>query len=233
MTEEEGSAVLFAPPYSRLSQDEIHIWVTSPNVPDTSTWERTLDPDERARAARFRHDLHRCRFVVARGTLRIILARYLRSEPADLRFSYNVYGKPFLVEGLGPSPLRFNLSHAEDLCVYAVAWDREVGIDIELVRDDLPLDRLAERFFGLAELANLRALPEESRQEAFFRTWTRREAHLKGRGVGLSRGVGILEEDPRWRVKELSMPAGYVGAVAAEGAGWRLRSCRLSSEVNS
>ncbi len=233
MTQERGGTVLFAPPDPRLSQDEVHVWVISLNVPDTSVWERPLDPDERARAARFRHDLHRCRFVVARGTLRIILARYLRSEPTDLRFSYNAYGKPLLVAGSGRSPLRFNLSHAEGICVYAVAWDREVGIDIELVRDDLPLDRPAERSFGLAELANFRALPEESRGEGFFRTWTRKEAYLKGRGVGLSRGMGILEEDPCWRLEELQMPAGYVGGVAVERAGWRLRSCRLSSEVNS
>ena len=54
----------------------------------------TLAADERARAERFRSPTDRTRFIVARGLLRAILARYLDRDPAAIAFRYNAYGKP-------------------------------------------------------------------------------------------------------------------------------------------
>src|SRR4051812_20160412 len=55
-----------------------------------------LMPEERERAAKFRFDRDRNRFVVGRGSLRTILGRYLQLEPDQVQLSYGAYGKPFL-----------------------------------------------------------------------------------------------------------------------------------------
>jgi len=47
-----------------------------------------LSPDEQARAAKFRQEGDRTRFITCRGILRHLLAHYLSCSPAQIRFSY-------------------------------------------------------------------------------------------------------------------------------------------------
>ena len=61
-----------------------------------------------------------------------------------------------------------------------------MGIDVEALRQDVATLALARRFFSPAEAAALERLPEEDRTEAFFNCWTRKEAYVKARGLGLS-----------------------------------------------
>ena len=76
------------------------------------------------------------------------------------------------------------------LAVFALAWKRQVGIDLEsaesFVRNPADLPGLAERIFSERELAAWRALPaSESNTAAFLRGWTRKEACLKAAGLRL------------------------------------------------
>jgi 4'-phosphopantetheinyl transferase len=105
-----------------------------------------------------------------------------------------------------------------------------VGIDLERIRSDLAVAEIAERFFSRREVAMLRALPTEEQREAFFRTWTRKEAYLKARGEGLSVpldqfDVSLVPGEPaavRGTQPDASPAPGYVAALAVEGQGWRL-----------
>ena len=67
-----------------------------------------LSAEERERAGRFHFPIHRGHFVACRGMLREILSGYLEIPPAQVRFSYNAYGKPAVQE----SGVRFNVSHS-------------------------------------------------------------------------------------------------------------------------
>ena len=81
----------------------IHVWRADLRVSDACLrrLEATLSPDERARAARFRFDEPRERFIVARGVLRDVLSRYVDQPANALRFAYNAYGKPSLRDYAG------------------------------------------------------------------------------------------------------------------------------------
>ena len=108
-----------------LPNDAVHVWRTSLCVSATCLriFENTLTADERARAERFYFQKHREHFIVGRGLLRHILSRYLEKEPDQLRFCYNSYGKPALIEEAGAEGLCFNLSHSHGIALYASPAD--------------------------------------------------------------------------------------------------------------
>ncbi|MEM4658890.1 MAG: 4'-phosphopantetheinyl transferase superfamily protein, partial [Candidatus Methanosuratincola sp.] len=159
---------------------------------------------------------------------------YLACDPASLRFSYGTHGKPHL-----ECDLRFNLSHSEGLAAVAVAWGREVGVDIERVREGFSFDELAGRFFSPYEAALISSLAHESKMEEFFRLWTRKEAYMKALGVGMSLPLARLdfshesggarllscmgEGSTPWRIEDFTPAPGYTGAVAVEGEGFRVK----------
>ncbi len=91
-----------------------------------------LSDDERNRSARFRFEKGRRRFVVARGALRELLGRYLGTDPGQIRFTYNAFGKPELHPDFGDR-LKFNLAHSGDLTLIAIARDADVGVDVECI----------------------------------------------------------------------------------------------------
>ena len=223
-----------------LRDGEIHVWRASLDRPAPSVLalRALLSEDERARADRFLLEHHRRRFAVCRGLLRVVLGRYLNRPPERLAFAYGPSGKPTLA---GPAPLLFNVSHSDELAVYAVARDREISIDVERVRPVAQPENIADHFFSPPERHALRAVPPERRLEAFYDCWTRKEAYVKARGEGLghpldqfavSFGPGAparlmpvsadsAREIAGWSLQALSPGAGYVGALAARGDGWR------------
>jgi 4'-phosphopantetheinyl transferase len=161
-------------------------------------------PGELARAARFASAEIATRYLKSHAAMRDILGRHTTSP---LEFALHEHGKPHLP--LSPE-LRFNLSHSHELALVAVTLDYEVGVDIERLR---PLPRfvaLADRFFPPSE-------PRPTDEIDFFRHWTRVEAILKARGVGLY--GASTDPEGEWTIEEVPVPEGFAAAVAAEGAG--------------
>ena len=187
---------------------ELHCWCVNLDLPPEpyARLYGTLADDERARSGRLRFERDRRRFVVARGALRRVLGRYTGTGPDQIRFTYNAFGKPELSPEFG-SQIKFNLSHSADLALIAVAPDAEVGVDVECVRE-------GEDYADIARVFGLQA-------NEFFSSWTKREAYVKARGEGLAEGP--VEFGGRWSFFTLQPAPGYVGTLAVEGDGWRLK----------
>lgn len=199
----------------------------------------TLSDDERERAARFRFDIHRRRFIAARGLLRRALSEYLGVSPGGIRFSYGPKGKPAVIG----APFQFNVSHSEEVAVFAFALEMALGVDVEHVRPLTDLEGVAQRFFSPAEWNTIRAMTPDKRVDAFFRCWTRKEAYIKATGDGLSYPLNQFEvsvsgpakmlsiegnsaEASRWSMHDIALPEGYFGALAFRGTGFEIRgSC--------
>jgi 4'-phosphopantetheinyl transferase len=145
-----------------------------------------LSRDEQERAGKFRYAEHRAHYIVARASLRQLLAERLGTAPWAVEFVETKYGKPRLAPVHGSADLEFNLSHSGILALYAFTRGRAVGVDVELIREVPDADDLAERFFSVKETAMLRAFPLERRSLAFLACWTRKEAFIKALGLGLS-----------------------------------------------
>jgi 4'-phosphopantetheinyl transferase len=204
-------SALAAPP---LLPGEIHVWrLGLDGAPDD---EALLSEAERARAARFRFADHRDRYVAAHAGLRRVLAAYLDVPPASLAFAAGDGGKPAL-----PGTLRFNLSHSDACALVAVAREREVGVDVERLRAVPEALSIARRYFSDSEAASLLGCEGEARDRAFFTLWTRKEALLKLRGLGLS-ALDRAHVGPDVSVESFEVGPGFLGAVAADAAAFTL-----------
>jgi 4'-phosphopantetheinyl transferase len=225
-----------APQSLSLSEGEVHVWRAELEQPHETleSFDRILDTDERERASRFHFEKHRRRFVVARGILRTLLARYLNAQPEELRFSYTGYGKPAL--DVEHRRVRFNASHSHELALFAFVLDHEIGVDVEHVNRDFASEEIARRYFSASEVETFNKLSKEEQPPAFFRCWTRKEAYIKAIGEGLSHPLDAFDvtfapgeparllrvaRDPesvaRWSMADLDVGSAYAAAVAVQG----------------
>jgi len=176
--------------------------------------------------------------------LRDLLGRYLQTQPSQISFVYNAFGKPDLSPEFA-NRLKFNLSHTDGLALIAVATASDVGVDLEYIRAQSDYTDIARSFFSAAEVDYLIGLASHLYAEAFFSCWTKKEAYLKACGEGLAMPLNSfsvpLTTDPahtpvdlhvvsndivpgkRWSLYTLQPAPGYIGALAIEGSGWRLR----------
>jgi 4'-phosphopantetheinyl transferase len=180
-----------------------------------------LSADERQRAGRFAFERDRRRYIVARARLRQLLGERLGAAPESLQFVYNPHGKPALARRPGQRDLRFNVSHCGEVAAYAFADGRDVGVDVEEVRELPDADDLAMRLFSRRERAAYMRLPVRERPQGFFNCWTRKEAFIKALGEGLSHPLEAFD---------VSLAPGKparllrVGGVPASRCGWALSS---------
>ena len=230
-----------------LPPHEVHVWRASLNTSLThiQSLQQTLSPDEITRANRFHFEHHRHHFIVARGTLRTLLSHYLNIPPKQLNFRYNTYGKPTLE--LPSTTLNFNISHSHELALFAFSYNRELGVDVEFMNTNIEYDELARHTFSPHEATIVTALSGEAKRQGFFNCWTRKEAYIKARGMGVSLDLTSFDvslkpgepaallqsrENPyevsRWRFEALNVGEGYAGAIAVEGHDWQLRTWQFA-----
>jgi 4'-phosphopantetheinyl transferase len=195
----------------------------------------SLSDAERTRASRFAFDRDRDRFVVARARLRQLLGSRLGVRPEAVELECGAHGKPALAGRFAETELRFNVSHSDDLAVYAFSSGRDIGIDVEAVRALPDADAIAARFFSRREHAAYRALDARDRALGFFQCWTRKEAFIKALGEGFSHPLDSFDvslapgepaeilrieaaagDDRGWRLESMTPAPGFVAAVVRE-----------------
>jgi 4'-phosphopantetheinyl transferase len=226
-----------------LLDDEVHVWQV-----DLVAWQKAtgslfelLDPGEQERAERFKFPAPRHQYVISRALLRRALGTYLKIAAREVRFHTTANGKPELAAS---SDLRFNLSHTQGTTVFAITRRRQVGIDVERIRQDTNVMELAERFFSRPEVDWLRSQAASEHIASFFSCWTAKEAYIKAQGEGLSLALdsfGVLpdpgdasfklwlqvyadpEESRRWSMWRLELGRDLRAALAVEGASCKVR----------
>ena len=151
-----------------------------------------LSDDERSRADRFKREYLRRNFVAARGNLRALLAQRLGCLAKEIQFSYGDHGKPYIREG----DIYFNLAHSQDLAIYAICSDREVGIDLEYINSDCDFESIARRYFLRSEQQIIEKLQNQNldlARRAFYRAWTLKEAYGKATGQGIANILDLVD----------------------------------------
>lgn len=208
-----------------LADDEIHLWLLSVHGP----------ADHRAVAAR------------AHALLARLLMQYANLDRAP-ELARTERGKPF-----APAlpHIDFNLSHAKDHVLIAVAREQPVGVDLERLDRRIEIEDLARRYFSVAEAEALDRLTDALRPTAFLRLWTCKEAVLKALGEGIAFGLdrvafgldaggfptGVTELVPEagsaesWRLALLEPTPGFLGALAWSGPERKVRTFRAGPDA--
>jgi 4'-phosphopantetheinyl transferase len=130
--------------------------------------------------------------------------------------TYNKYGKP-LLEGVS-----FNISHSGEYVMCAISKDSQIGIDIEIVCENIAHD-LIDLVFSKSESKEIMAEPKKI-VDRFFKFWTRKEAVLKAEGSGLIDHLPDLNTTHKvscfngvdWYINSFRFPAGYWCTIASD-----------------
>jgi 4'-phosphopantetheinyl transferase len=233
-----------------LPPGEVHVWLASlgGELDAATSLHSLLNAHERDRADHFKVEAAREQFVVSRALLRVVLGKYLSTDPRQIAFTITSHGKPELAID---SDLQFNLSHTAGLTAIGVTRLGRVGIDIERIQREVNALELAQRFLSRKETDWVQSHPEEERVPSFLACWTAKEAYVKAHGEGLSipldgfscipapaeRRVrlevfGNVEESRRWSLCRLDVPPEFKGAVAVEAKDCKLRMGQLPSALS-
>ena len=208
-----------------FDNQDIHVWRFRAELDPDIELSSALDDAERERTLRMTSDTARRHFAASQAALRRILGRYIAVAPNQIGFRRGQHGKPFLAD-IHRSELQFNLSHSHDWGVVAVAPRREVGIDLERVRERAAAPRLVNRFYAEQERSVFETAPKPEQMRIFFRLWTRKEGYIKATGSGLSvslRAIDTLASQPdsTW-YQEFAVEDDYVACLVSTGVAARI-----------
>lgn len=149
-------------------------------------------------------------YRLARGLLRLVLARYVETAPQNIFFERNEHGKPYITD----SPLNFNISHSRDRLLIAVSVGRELGVDIEFRKKNFDSTAIVKRWFSVEERAAI------EKGSDFFDIWAKKEAYVKALGVGIYKNFHTFTVPfPRvgnmdgWSFQALEIDTDYAAAL--------------------
>jgi 4'-phosphopantetheinyl transferase len=188
-----------------------------------------LSPMERVRAERLTNSTVRAEFVTMRAALRRLLAAETGIDAPRIAIRTDENGRPTL-DGHDPD-LDFNLTHSGALGAIAIARGGRVGIDIEWRGRMRGLGDIVADVMGPREAAMLASLDGDAFTRAFFTCWTRKEAIVKGLGVGIAYPLRTIDvpdiamhgpvrvevaPDSVWSVSTAEPAPGFTLSVAEE-----------------
>ena len=139
----------------------------------------SLLPEKKAeRIKRYRQPMDQIRSASAYAYLFYLLEKHGYGK--DLELKANEHGRPYIPD-IGFS---FSISHSGEYAALAYEDKRiDLGVDIQAHRETESTG-IAESFFAEEERVYLKQ--KSNPMHAFFDLWTRKEAYMKARGLGLS-----------------------------------------------
>ncbi|GII76291.1 4'-phosphopantetheinyl transferase [Sphaerisporangium rufum] len=206
-----NSPTLFAVPTEHvapapaLAPGECRVWWADPADEPVENLVGALSATELKRAATYRREQDRRRFLTACWLLRAAAAEQLGVSPAAVPVVRRCpdcdkpHGRPYI---LGDAGLHASISHSGSRVAVALTTAGPVGVDVEEV-PDAPVSELVRCALTRSEKIALAMLPEREQHAAFARMWTRKEAVLKATGHGLRIPPDQVEVSDPWDEPEL------------------------------
>ncbi|UNS99117.1 4'-phosphopantetheinyl transferase superfamily protein [Streptomyces tubbatahanensis] len=183
----------------------VHVW--SGRVRDTPAADdvAVLDERERHRFAEYRDALAAAHYAGARAAVRRTVARWHGVRPAEVVWGTgrcpgcgsDRHGPPLLRAPRGG--WRVSVSRSGPWWMLALSRAAPVGVDIEQ-RRPLTVPAVVRRCLGAQERAHVAAAAQgAARDEELLRCWVRKEAVVKGWGIGLGTDLARVAVRPELR----------------------------------
>jgi len=170
---------------------------------------RILTREEQERAQRFHFQELADRFIAGRFFLRHVLAFHLQMNPEDINFDIGFNGKPSAIDAQGQKQ-NFSFSRSGSQAICGFCNSRLLGVDIEIKTGIEDMEQVAKSIFSDSDFDRWIQLSEPEKLDAFYRSWTRKEAVSKIDGSGISQGVKHFE------VPLDRLPAGETQSVKSQ-----------------
>ena len=145
---------------------------------DVSPYISQLPSIRQEKIARYRFDCDKLTSAVAG-----FLIRHMIGERSLV---YGEHHKPYVKDS---NDLFFSVSHS-DRCVAIAVDEKEIGVDVEKIRTK-DIEKLSQRFFSKGEQAYIDS--SEDMPSCFTEIWTRKEAYLKCKGVGITEDLSSFD----------------------------------------
>jgi 4'-phosphopantetheinyl transferase len=218
-----------------MEENTVHIYLASLYLSDPQIHAlfKLLSPEEKNRAKRYRFEQDRVLYIARHGILRILLGNYIKCEPDQIQFTKNTYGKPYLKHMDHNKQFYFNISYSNGLGVFAFTANQEVGVDIEFIKNIPEVNSIVDNYLSSQEKNKFKKLSKIQRENLFYEYWTRKEALVKGIGMGLQYPIDRIdlnlhnvqttvvdnrhtnsESKQIWSIYKLNVPSGFKGALA-------------------
>jgi len=219
-----------------ITKYEIHVYYFSiqPRLEEYDKFYRFLSEDEKEKSRKYRFIKDAQKYVVRRGIIRLLLSKYTGIAPKNLEYEYSKKGKPTLKTSRNSNKIFFNLSYSGEALLVTIASEREVGIDVEQIKELPEEGLLAKKFFSAFEYKRYLHMKEQKDLKAFYKCWTCKEAYVKATGMGLTgdyveediqfceevETVSPVKAGKRWMLKNLSISHDNAVALCVEGRSW-------------
>ena len=228
-----------------LGDGTIHVWgIHVPGIRERIiALHELLSKSEQEKAARFHREGDRQSSIAARGALRVLLSGYTGVPAGEIGFEYSENGKPHLVppassrlpagrgrqdacgtemgrQGCPPHEVSFNVSHSGEWVVLAIGRNRNIGVDVEMIRREMDVLAIASRYFTPEETAQIENA--DDLHATFFHFWARKEAYVKATGSALFRELSSFavpfedSEKEGWHFRRLEAGSKYAAAVVTD-----------------
>jgi 4'-phosphopantetheinyl transferase len=212
-------------PSVEVAGETLDLWLLDADVEEVGVDPSVLDDDERRRAEALETPELQHRYLLTHAAMRHLLGQALGLPPEDVRIARDACprcgahgGRPVLAEPTGP--LHFSISSSKHLVLIGLA-SAAVGVDVEAVPSLRAVSEASELLHP-AEREELLAMAPEVRRPTFTRLWSRKEAYLKGIGVGMAHGhageyLGTRPEAATpegWTLLDVPVPPGFAASAA-------------------
>ena len=141
-----------------------------------------LDKKELTRGNSFKYDILKERYFYYHFAFRKIISKYIDINPKKIKYTYTHNNKPY-IKG---SSYHFNFSHSQNLAFCGIYRNNSIGVDIEVIKNNLSFYSISQIFYSKKELKEWQILPQLQKTNAFYQIWTAKEAYGKLKGIGLN-----------------------------------------------
>lgn len=164
------------------------LWCREDDADDLpKNWQDLASPPERERASNMKSSARAYTFLRTRALLRQELAVVTGLKAPEISIKQTPEGRPFLA--LADTSLDFSLSHSEGHIFIGILEGGRLGIDLQYMDTETPVEKLAKRFFTPEEYRAVESAADTRTQ--FFKIWSLKEARFK---LGDVKGAKVEEE---------------------------------------